>query len=65
MVVSTIEYVIPTYILGEAVGMPHWDGGRRDANTQNPVNLGIHNISTVCIFYTNSGISGRLLRRVL
>ena len=29
------------------------------------INLGIHNIYTVCIFYTNSGISGRLLRRDL
>ena len=38
MVVSTVEYLIPTYILGEAVRMPHWDGGRRDANTRNPVN---------------------------
>ena len=37
MVVSTVEYLIPTYILGEVVGMPHWDGGRRDANTRNPV----------------------------
>ena len=37
VVVATVEYVIPTYILGEAVGMPHWDGGRRDANTRNPV----------------------------
>ena len=38
MVVSTVEYLIPTYILGEAVGMPRWDGGRRDANTRTPVN---------------------------
>ena len=38
VVVSTVKYLIPTYILGEAVEMPHWDGGRRDANTQNPVN---------------------------
>ena len=37
MVVSTVKYVIPTYILGEAVGMPRWDVGRRDANTRNPV----------------------------
>ena len=39
MVVSTVEYLISTYILGEAVGMPRWDGGRRDANTRNPVKL--------------------------
>ena len=38
MVVSTAEYLIPTYILGEAVRMPRWDGGRRVANTRNPVN---------------------------
>ena len=38
VVVSTVEYLVPTYILGEAVGMPRWDGGRRGAYTQNPVN---------------------------
>ena len=38
VVVSTVEYLIPTYILGEAVGMPCWDIGRRVANTRNPVN---------------------------
>ena len=42
-VVSTVEYLIPTYILGEAVGMPRWDGGRRDANTRTPVNNTAHN----------------------
>ena len=32
--------LIPTYILGVAVGMRRWDSGRRVANTRNPVNLG-------------------------
>ena len=37
VVVSTVEYLIATYILGEAVGMLRWDGGRRDVNTRTPV----------------------------
>ena len=41
MVVLTVEYIIPKYILGEAVRMPRWDGGRRDANTRNPVKIPI------------------------
>ena len=52
MVVSTVEYLIPTYILGEAVGMPHWDGGRRDANTRTPVNASVQHpavTSFICL----------------
>ena len=48
MVVSTIEYLIPTYILGEVVGMPRWDGGRRNANARTPVNVPISEVGTQC-----------------
>ena len=39
VVVSTVKYLIPTYILGEAVGMPRWDCGQRVANTRNSVKI--------------------------